>query len=79
MRKLAQKHWLNFDDKFPIVGQKIKIKVLVKPDNFTEKTFVSDEFNWSIPEEGKEQWLLSGLSKNYSPDSKVVVGWRSRD
>jgi len=51
--KLFDKSWLNFDEKFPNVGDNVEI--LVKIAEFS-KTFKSDEpFIWVIAD--KDQWV----------------------
>ena len=53
--KLFDKSWLNFDEKFPNVGDNVEILVIMKIAKFS-KTFKSGEpFIWIIAD--KDQWV----------------------
>lgn len=54
--KLFDKSWLNFDEKFPNVGDNVDILVIWKIPRFSIRIFKSDEpFIWVIAD--KDQWV----------------------
>ena len=53
--KLFDKSWLNFDEKFPNIGDNVEILVIMRIAEFS-KIFKSDEpFIWVIAD--KDQWV----------------------